>query len=93
MYLRGVKGDCSNQAGPGNCGRISCSWNSGIWWCNDNLVTYTRPCSYFADYVDILNMQCRWDLNHGSGDKLYMISGQIFDSDNFNVIIARHEFC
>lgn len=25
----------TNGPGPGNCGRVSCSYNSAIWWCND----------------------------------------------------------
>ncbi|KAJ0268716.1 hypothetical protein COL940_013136 [Colletotrichum noveboracense] len=34
-YLRGVGGRPSNGAGPGNCGRVSCSWRAAVWWCND----------------------------------------------------------
>src|SRR6187549_519178 len=34
-YLRGVSGRPSNGPGPGNCGRVSCGYNAGIWWCND----------------------------------------------------------
>lgn len=34
-YLRGVQGRPVNGAGPGNCGRVSCSYDSAIWWCND----------------------------------------------------------
>jgi len=34
-YLRGVPGTATNGPGPGNCGRVSCSWDSAIWWCND----------------------------------------------------------
>lgn len=34
-YLRGLTGRPTNKAGPGTCGRVSCSWNSAIWWCND----------------------------------------------------------
>ena len=34
-HLRGVSGRPSRGPGPGNCGRVSCSWNSAIWWCND----------------------------------------------------------
>lgn len=25
----------TNGPGPGNCGRVSCSYNAAIWWCND----------------------------------------------------------
>lgn len=34
-YLRGVTGKPSMGPGPGNCGRVSCSWNAAIYWCND----------------------------------------------------------
>lgn len=25
----------TNGPGPGKCGRVSCSYNAAIWWCND----------------------------------------------------------
>jgi hypothetical protein len=34
-YLRNLPGQPTNGPGPGNCGRVSCSYNSAIWWCND----------------------------------------------------------
>ena len=34
-YLRGVGGRPGAGPGPGNCGQVSCSWNSAIIWCND----------------------------------------------------------
>lgn len=34
-YLRAVQGRPRNGAGPGNCGRVSCSERSAIYWCND----------------------------------------------------------
>lgn len=34
-YLRGITGQPTNGPGPGNCGRVSCSYHSAIWWCND----------------------------------------------------------
>ncbi|KAJ4250994.1 hypothetical protein NW762_011644 [Fusarium torreyae] len=36
-YLERWPGKPKNGPGPGNCGRVSCSWNSAIWWCNDVL--------------------------------------------------------
>ncbi|KAK4094685.1 hypothetical protein Purlil1_1290 [Purpureocillium lilacinum] len=35
-HLRKVPGRPGNGAGPGNCGRVSCSYSSAIWWCNDS---------------------------------------------------------
>ncbi|KAK7947905.1 uncharacterized protein PG986_008791 [Apiospora aurea] len=34
-YLRRVPGSPSAGPGPGNCGRVSCSNDCAIWWCND----------------------------------------------------------
>jgi hypothetical protein len=34
-YLKGLSGEPSNGPGPGNCGRVSCSYGSAIYWCND----------------------------------------------------------
>jgi hypothetical protein len=34
-YLRGLSGHPRAGPGPGNCARVSCSYQSGIWWCND----------------------------------------------------------
>src|SRR3954468_14109313 len=35
-YLRGISGSCRANPGPGSCGRVSCSYNVGIFYCNDN---------------------------------------------------------
>ena len=35
QYLRHVPGTPANGPGPNNCGRVSCSFQSAIWWCND----------------------------------------------------------
>lgn len=40
-YLWGLKGKPTNGPGPGNCGRVSCSYDSAIWWCND--VSHRHP--------------------------------------------------
>lgn len=34
-YLNGVSGIPTNGPGPGNCGRVSCSGDAAIYWCND----------------------------------------------------------
>ncbi|GJC80756.1 hypothetical protein ColLi_03594 [Colletotrichum liriopes] len=34
-YLKAVKGQPSAGPGPGNCGRVSCGYMTGIWFCND----------------------------------------------------------
>lgn len=34
-YLRKLKGRPGASPGPGACGRVSCSYDAAIWWCND----------------------------------------------------------
>lgn len=34
-HLNSVPGAPANGPGPGNCGRVSCSYDSAIYWCND----------------------------------------------------------
>lgn len=34
-YLEGLPGSPVSGPGPGLCGRVSCSWDTAIWWCND----------------------------------------------------------
>lgn len=34
-YLERLSGSPANGPGPRACGRVSCSWNSAIFWCND----------------------------------------------------------
>lgn len=34
-HLNHVCGTPVSKPGPGICGRVSCSYNSAIWWCND----------------------------------------------------------
>jgi len=34
-HLNRVPDKPSNGPGPGNCGRVSCSHDAAIWWCND----------------------------------------------------------
>ncbi|KAK3947875.1 hypothetical protein QBC32DRAFT_365466 [Pseudoneurospora amorphoporcata] len=34
-YLRGVEGKPVNGPGPNACGRIACSHDTAVFWCND----------------------------------------------------------
>lgn len=55
-YLKGVQGEPVQGPGPGSCGRVSCSYNSAIWWCNDKKVAQTLP--GFATIADCANQLC-----------------------------------
>lgn len=50
-YLRGVKGKPNMGPGPGNCGRVSCSYSSAIYWCNDVSV-YSKYQVRYGNSVD-----------------------------------------
>ena len=49
-YLNNVTGRPINGPGPNNCGRVSCSYNSSIWWCNDASVP--PPAYQFSFHAD-----------------------------------------
>ncbi|KAK0613737.1 hypothetical protein B0T14DRAFT_569746 [Immersiella caudata] len=81
-YLRTVSGRPKNGPGPGNCGRISCSWASAIYWCNEDesekeLDTFAR----IADAASFLVQKC-WDGKRGSG-----FGGTVIHEDNWSVVI------
>jgi hypothetical protein len=40
-YLREVPHKPAAGPGPGQCGRVSCSYKAAIWWCNDVFLTIT----------------------------------------------------
>ncbi|PYI14289.1 hypothetical protein BO86DRAFT_99954 [Aspergillus japonicus CBS 114.51] len=79
QYLLALDGVCKVGAGPGTCARISCSYDSGIYLCNDNAWEIEPKCSYLATYAEDIMTQCY--------DGMY-INGQEFDTDNYNVIVA-----
>lgn len=60
-YLRGVPGAPVNGPGPGNCGRVSCSYDSAIWWCND-----VSSFSFYVYADSNLRILCRMRLQNNS---------------------------
>ncbi|KAK4179556.1 hypothetical protein QBC36DRAFT_179820 [Triangularia setosa] len=78
-YLRGLTGSAKNGPGPGECGRVSCSWGSAIWWCNDNDTEKEVEWSQIADGAVYISQKC-------SRDSQY-VKGQAFYKDRWNVII------
>ncbi|KUI59332.1 hypothetical protein VP1G_06578 [Cytospora mali] len=81
-YLREVPGKPSNGPGPGECGRVSCSYNSAIWWCNDNLVTKVLDSfGNIADGAQQILTLCDPNYHHAS------VNGQQFYNDDWNVIV------
>ncbi|POR38578.1 Uncharacterized protein TPAR_01207 [Tolypocladium paradoxum] len=74
-YLYSLPGQPRNGPGPGACGRVSCSGNTAILWCNDE----TEPkrlgsWAWIAQGAERVWGQC--------GD-----CGQAFQAANWNVIV------
>ncbi|KAF4907227.1 hypothetical protein CGCVW01_v012588 [Colletotrichum viniferum] len=83
-HLRRTGGKPKNGPGPGNCGRVSCSGQSAIWWCNDD--RNSKELAAFgsiADGAQYLVDRCPY----GAGNR-YM-AGQVFHSTNWNVIVRQ----
>ncbi|KAI1245252.1 hypothetical protein MGN70_012142 [Eutypa lata] len=85
-YLQGLEGDCALPAGPGVCGRISCSW------CNDNDRYVSWKCSDFAVYAEFVRAYCsRLYAGGGVGGGI-KVWGQAFDEQNFNIMVGE-DYC
>ncbi|KAH9907301.1 hypothetical protein F4778DRAFT_799613 [Xylariomycetidae sp. FL2044] len=82
-FVRKAKGECAMPAGPRVCGRISCSYGSAIYWCNDNDHLFSHQCSDFATYAQTVRNYCTYS-DFGQLD----VWGQIFDDQNFNVMVG-----
>ncbi len=56
-YLRGVPAAPRNGPGPGYCGRVSCSYNAAIYWCNDVSWAWNQHSlkSYFLQTINPCN--------------------------------------
>ncbi|KAI1269215.1 hypothetical protein F5Y18DRAFT_178961 [Xylariaceae sp. FL1019] len=83
-YLNKLKGKCTNGPGPGNCGRISCSYNAAIFWCNDQPNDATYDCNIFGAYADDTVTFC----SYTDAGANYVTWGQSFDSQHFNVLVG-----
>ncbi|CZR54820.1 uncharacterized protein PAC_04704 [Phialocephala subalpina] len=81
-YLNGVPGIPTAGPGPGNCARVSCSYDSAIYWCNDETQTFSLPgfTTIAAGALVILD-NCP-DLGPG-------VNGQVFAQflQNWNTIV------
>ncbi|KAK8133561.1 hypothetical protein PG984_005573 [Apiospora sp. TS-2023a] len=88
VYLRGIDGTPTNGHGPGNCGRVSCSGNSAIWWCNDNETPKTLDnWAMIADAAERQVYHCGVRAN-GIGDLTFGM-GQNFQPGGWNTIAAK----
>ncbi|KAM7215865.1 hypothetical protein V8F06_008721, partial [Rhypophila decipiens] len=63
-YLSKVPGQPRAGPGLGACARVSCSYESAIWWCNNNLDDIALPgFGTIADCAKMINNDCKygWD--------------------------------
>lgn len=98
-WLRSVGGQCHVGPGPRTCTRVSgnCQTADAIMLCNDNNHAIAPSCGYLGDYVDHITRACAWEVNSppcwvkpcGPKWTQYLVRGQQFDSDGYNVIVAK----
>jgi hypothetical protein len=86
VYLSGLKGYPKRGAGPGNCGRVSCSYNTAIWWCNDEPFTKTLM-GYDRIYHGALEIVS--PCSHTPFGSSRKTSGQAFSTGGWNVIVRK----
>ncbi|KAI9151514.1 oxidoreductase [Paramyrothecium foliicola] len=84
-YLHGVGGRPLAHSGPGICGRVSCSHNAAIWWCNDN----NHPIE-LGSFGAIANSAQH--LVNVCASAASFVSGQNFEAGNWNTIV-RGDSC
>ncbi|KAI9371572.1 hypothetical protein BJX61DRAFT_543515 [Aspergillus egyptiacus] len=82
-YLRKVPGHPHLPAGPKRCERVSCSYNTGIFWCNDNDTPRTLPSfNNIADGAQVIFTWC------GKG-KHDLFSGELSHDDKWRAVVER----
>ncbi|KAK0726641.1 hypothetical protein B0T21DRAFT_293327 [Apiosordaria backusii] len=80
-YLRGLDGIPKNGPGPGNCGRVSCSYGSAIYWCNENNFEKEVTWNGIADGAEELLTHCK------TSEMWTNVKGQVNYKDNWNVVV------
>ncbi|KHN96026.1 uncharacterized protein MAM_06131 [Metarhizium album ARSEF 1941] len=75
--------------GLGGCSRVSCSWGSQMWLCNDNDYHLDLPCTEVASALLELSNVCYFVQEGGDTQ----VQGQLFTTDNWNVIIDYYGDC
>lgn len=78
--LRDAGGSCT--VGGGGCSRVGCENTSGLYMCASTSEDVTRECSEIAEYIYSIIGGC------GNGGANSGLSGQLFSSDPFNVVVG-----
>ncbi|KAL2869088.1 uncharacterized protein BJX67DRAFT_348770 [Aspergillus lucknowensis] len=83
-YLRKVGGKPHLGRGPRKCGRVSCSWDTGIFWCNDDTKPRSLPSfNNIADGAQVILSRCCPDLSCG------VFSGELNHPDKWRAVVQR----
>ncbi|KAK0627468.1 hypothetical protein B0T14DRAFT_493554 [Immersiella caudata] len=72
QYLQAIVGYC--RQGPATCGRVSCSYDSAIYFCNENTYEIWEPCAWIGDEAKEVRGSCQ--IPYGGGAH---VRGQAFD--------------
>lgn len=72
----------------GQCSRVSCSWKSAIYVCNDNPYDIEVPLGTVADYAQALSEHPECHYKEGAN---YYVWGQAFSKDGWSV--CPHQPC
>ncbi|CZR56163.1 uncharacterized protein PAC_06051 [Phialocephala subalpina] len=83
-YLIGLNVICN--VGPQSCVRISCSYNAGIYLCNNRDYLIEPSCTYIASYAQDIVDKCNWHVP-GGNTWMWRVSGQAWDTDGYNVCV------
>ncbi|KAI0099224.1 hypothetical protein GGR51DRAFT_565041 [Nemania sp. FL0031] len=77
---------CGNA--PKTCGRISCSWNSAIWLCNDSTSgNNPHKCNMFGQYAAEIVKECAiYDSNP-------RVSGRNYDDQLILSVVVKKASC
>ncbi|KAM7189900.1 hypothetical protein V8F33_009809 [Rhypophila sp. PSN 637] len=87
-YLRQVPGRPWMRSGPRACAQVSCSWNSAIWWCNDN--PHSISLIWFKSIADCAQVLCD---NCVDNNWIWpSVIGQNFEKGNWTCF-TREESC
>ncbi|KAI1395053.1 hypothetical protein F4819DRAFT_506214 [Hypoxylon fuscum] len=81
-YLKGKTGRCYIGPGPRFCSRLSCSYHSAIYWCNDQDQAVWIDCDRWTSYAQMIVDQCSVE------DSSQTVRGQVFDTDNWNIMVG-----
>ncbi|KAI1506171.1 hypothetical protein F5X99DRAFT_404218 [Biscogniauxia marginata] len=77
QYLRTLGPSLARvEPGPARCDRVSCSWDSAIWLCNDRTDVLGVNWTDVADFAQAIQSNC-----HGMG---YRMAGEFDDDQDWN---------